>query len=131
MSEVIALYAASAVEPDWRSAEALIADVDLDMLDRLQSNSWGMIAHLIIEGAAGQGTFLGAPAAQEVLLDDLQALRDALDTPPEALSTITFADGAVVHYFEERELDSRLGDALERLRDFDILRAAGLTAGSW
>jgi hypothetical protein len=131
MSDVIALYASSAVEPDWQFAEELISEVDGDMLDRLQSATWGTIADdLIVEAPAGRRTFLGARAAQAVLREDLQALRDALDGPPEGLVTISFAGGAVVHYFDER-VDSRLRDALDRLRDFDVLRAAGLTPGSW
>jgi len=117
---------------DWAAGEAAIEAVDAHMLEKCESPSWGEAADdLDVETPLGRGTLLGVPTAQRILRADCQVVREALDTPPVGLSTITFDDGAVVHCLDEQALDDGLGDALERLRDFGILQATGFILGRW
>ena len=149
MGEIIALYIApleaerlesadplhAALEatkrPNWTAGEAAIDAIDSAMVDRLRTPSWGDVADdICVEAAAGRGLLLGA-GAQEVLRADLEALRDALDSPPHGLLTITLDNHATVHYLDEQALDAELGDSVDRLSDFGILQATGFTPGRW
>ena len=129
MGEVVGLLKHGGGDPNWAATTQVITEVDGDMVAKLRSESWTAVS-VTGDYPGGQGEFLVADTVQQVLRDDRDAARHAMEHPPDGVSLMSFVDGIQVYLFDDN-LDDELADALERLRDFGVLQSAGLTIGFW
>jgi hypothetical protein len=116
--------------PNWQAAEQLLDELDGIDLAKRASEGWASV-DIWNDFPSGGPSYIRIPDAVLILRADLEALMEAIDSPPEWLSTSTLDNGQLVHAFDEREMPQDFQHRLSRLRDAQMLQAAGLLPGGW